>query len=272
MISLEAIADLFSKGRDLVQFVPEEQRFDPTLAAIVAVPVGLMLACWGARLLRVVFVLAFMAAGAGVGVRFAAQVPIDALFGLVVGGGIAGLVGHLFYRWWVGVTTGFLAVLLVAILGGQQLADQCQAFQDQRLGVATDEYRLPPATTMATTIPESWWAGLSEVVTQFWNDRQEFAIRSVAVSGLAWFFGLIFGLVFPRFTTVLMTSLVGVLVAAVGVGLLLSLHVPSLWQHIVSHSQWALAAVGLGLMGSLLLQLSDFHRPSPTASSAAPVK
>jgi len=262
MINIQALFGLVSRGVDLIQFVPVERRPDPTAAAIVAVLAGLVLAAWGARLLRLGFVLAFLAAGASLGLRVAQRIPVDALFGLVIGGGLAACLGYFFYRWWVGLTTGVLAVLAVLAIGWPRLADEFQALRGEQLGVGTGEYRLAPPVA-AGSDTESGRSGLPQVRTQFWNNvarpfwyqRQTFVVRALVVGSLAWLLGMGLGLMLPRLTTIVGTSFVGVLAVAMGVGVLLRLHRPALWAAVAANGQWYLAAAGLCLIGSLLVQL-----------------
>lgn len=276
---------------------------DPTVLGVVAIAGGLVLALWGARLMRAVYVLGFMAAGAAAGIRLAGQFHVDPLIGFVIGAGLAGLIGHLLYRWWVGLTAGLCMSAIVALAGAPWVMGQAEAFADALLQQATGERlfadatvaQLPPSAS-APAGPVGPGIDWSTVVTglhpagdqarpapltclKAWASRTWAAVPGglknlgilVALAGLL---GLALGVVLPRFTTIVGTSVVGVAAIAAGAAHLIWRHWPNTWRSIQADSVWFYGAVGLLLVVSLafqarrgkLRQLASAAPPAPAAS------
>ena len=272
---------------------------DPTVLAVIAVAGGLVLALWGARLMRAVYVLGFMAAGAAVGIRLAGQFQVDPLIGLVIGAGLAGLIGHLLYRWWIGLTAGLCMSAIVALAGAPWVMGQAEAFADALLQQATGERlfadaaagRLPPPTTAprGPVGPDFDWpvvvAGLHPAGDQVrpapltclkaWAGRIWAAVPSglrnlgilMAMAGLL---GLALGVVLPRFTAIVGTSVVGVAAIAAGAVHLISGHWPSAWRSIQADAVWFYGALGLLLIVSLAFQAlrGKLRQLAPAAPTA----
>src|SRR5690349_339609 len=102
MEHIQAAIDLWSRTVELLRnHVPPERWPNATLWSALALPIGLIMAFWGARILRTLYVLGFMAVGAYYGMKVAQseQIKVDALVGLILGAGLAGLIGHLLFRW-----------------------------------------------------------------------------------------------------------------------------------------------------------------------------
>lgn len=283
MLGINQLVDRLTGGAGLIREVtrhhlPADFWPDPDRAAIVAILAGLGLALWGARSLRAVYVLAFMGVGAAIGIKIARVMEVDILPGLVVGAGLAALVGYLLYHWWVGVTAGIGAMLLVALLAGAkympeiraEVDDGRQAFDDHRLGVGSDDY--------ASALPvDDQAAGdyFKRLASHYWNNHSDQVYRVGFVLALTWMVGLGMGLTLPRFTTVVGTSVIGVSALALGLGLVISTHWPSLWANLVGHAAWSLAGLGVLLVVSLSYQLRGRRpitvAPPPPRRSASSV-
>src|SRR5207253_7848115 len=114
MFDFQATSNVLKEWYGFFKYhVPVDHWPDPVVWSGAAVLAGAVLAFWGARLLRPLYVLIFMIAGAAVGVRLAGVSQVDRLIGLVLGAGAAALIAVVFFRWWVGLTTGLVAVLIL---------------------------------------------------------------------------------------------------------------------------------------------------------------
>ena len=284
MIDMQAIVD---RVLGWAEFSRQYWSFDwpvsPTWTAVLAVLVGVVLALWGARLLRAVYVLGFMTAGGAVGVHFAREFEVDPLIGLVLGAGVAGLFGHVLYRWWIGLTSALCAALIVVAIGGPWLADQAEAFADSMWEQATGQSFFAATSTapaaehsdgsIAQTAPasEQPFAALVieageadeqptpmgfvvELVKLIWSEHHSDARRLAILAGIAAVLGLALGVLLPDFATVFGTSVVGVLALVMGVGTLLSRHLPATWGAMTADTTWFLAGIALVLLVSLAFQ------------------
>lgn len=235
----------------------------PTRAALAAVGAGFVLALWGGRVLRVGFVFLFMAVGAVFGKQFAGSVQVDLLIGLVVGAGLAGLIGYVVYRWCLGLTVAVVAAFLVAAtFSAPALLNERQAFDDFRLGVGSGTY-----TTSHTPL-YSWTA----VRGYFWErpDGRDVTIKSLGPVALAGLVGFVLSVLAPRSAAILATSLVGSALLAAGAGSLIAVRWPQAWAGIQAHERWSLGVVVFFWLFALMYQRS--HRGRPTARTpVAPV-
>lgn len=219
---------------------------------------GIVLSLWGARLLRAIFVLVFMGVGAAIGIRAGRHFEVDDLIGLVLGIGFFGLLGHLLYRWWVGVSAGLALTVVVALIFGVRnlptiQSEIQQAFPDYRLGVGTGQYVLGQAA-VSSEASDTIRAYLSDLGAYLWNTRRQAVYRVGFVLGLAWLTGLGMGLTLPRFTTIIGTSVLGSVVLVVAVAMLMASQWPGAWAAASAHPAWLLAGLGLILIVSVAYQ------------------
>jgi hypothetical protein len=240
--------------------------FDPFWAAVVAVVIGFILALWGGRVLRVIFVLLFMAAGAVMGKRFADSMQLELLIGLVIGGGLAGAIGYWVYRWCLGLTLGAVVALIVAVtFSAPTLLNERQTFDDFRLGVGTGQY------TMPATPLYSWTA----VRSYFWEQPRgrNVVMKSLIPVGLAAAFGFALSVLAPRFGARLATAVLGSILLAGGAAALIASKRPETWARIQAHEGWAVGVVLFFWLFSLLYQTTHPARPavpSPVPPAPAP--
>lgn len=269
MDRINDIAATISGVFDVVRFhVPPERMPNGTIAGAVLGGVGFLLAFWGAKVLRVVVVLSFVAAGGMTGVQIARQQGVDALIGLLLGAGVVGLLGHFLYRWWVGFTAGMIALMLVAALSAPEIGSEVNGFLDQQHGVGTGGYdHVLPA-------PESE-AGISALRQELFAfgdhlmaERRDVVYRLGAVGGLAFLVGLGLGLMLPRLTTVIGTSVLGVSGLLIGFGVLMSKHQPGAWSNVSAHPGWLAAAAGLICLTAVSVQARGRKRASPAEPDA----
>ena len=92
-------------------------------------------------------------------------------------------------------------------------------------------------------------------------------IRIGLILGLAWLTGLGLGLILPRFTTIVGTSLLGVLGVAIGVVLLVPPYGSGFWPTVENHAPWFLCSLGVVLLASLVYQ---FRQGRPASAPPVP--
>jgi len=263
------MVDLLSQGSELVRnHLPLEQWPYLTHTALAAVGLGLILSLWGARLLRLVYVLGFMVAGAVVGIEVARINQVDMLVGLVLGAGLTGLIGYVLYRWWVGLTAGAIAMLFVMMVSGPKiLPAEIQAFHNQHLG--TGEYVLPDPSAQQAGQTGSVGQFVSDMKSYMWDARRDLVYRMLVVLTVAGIIGLVIGLILPRFTTIVGTTLIGVFGLAVGAGLLIWSHLPALWAFVQGQAAWFLIGVCVYVVGAMIYQLQNSRLKPTTVVPAA---
>lgn len=238
----------------------------PTWTAVLLLALGVILAVRGARLLRTIYVIAFMIGGAAAGIRVAEGQQVDLLIGLVLGAGIAALVGNLLFRWWVGVTSGaFALVVLMAFAGPRVWPAEFEAFKIHQAELAERSPEMA-VSVMPDGQPQapSW----DELSAYFWGERKDLAVKALVIAGLTFVLGLGVGLIMPRLTVVLGTSFVGVLGILLGLGSLVTMYRSEWWDVVQAHASWFMISAAVLFLVSIVTQTSV--RPhSASAMSAA---
>jgi hypothetical protein len=243
--------------------VPPEHWPNTNLWALIAVPAGLILAFWGASLLRTAYVLGFMVLGGAAGVRFAGTGQVDLMIGLVLGAGLAALVGHLLFRLWLGVTAGGFAILLVAVLGAGRISDEVRKFEDQRLG--TGAYVLPETLDAPSAGEGALMGYLKELQAFFYEKNQDFLYGAGIVGGLAFLVGMTLAMFLPQWTMIVGTSLIGTLTAGAGSAALASSRWPEAWAAVLANPGWALGGFAALFLIGLLYQAQQRRGRVPAA-------
>lgn len=255
MIELRKTLELLNWGRQVIGDMTQITAvpwFDPFWTAVVAVVLGLMLALWGGRLLRTGVILVFMTAGAVWGKRMAGSMQVDLLIGLVIGAGIAGLIGYVFYRWWLGLTVGTVAALVVAITFiAPKMLNERQAFDDYRLGMGTGRYDIAHKESYS----------VDDVRNYFWTQRRDFVVHSLGPVLVVGVIAFVATMLVPRLAAVLGTSILGVLLLAGGAGALLASKCQDWWNSIQGHQVWVLFGLGVFWFFSFMYQLTHPSRP-----------
>jgi hypothetical protein len=275
MLNLDGLTELITKATDFYRhFVPPGWVPYPNLMAIGVVAVGILLAFWGARLLRTIYILGFMVMGAAVGFRLGSYWHIDTLVGLTFGAGLAGLAAYILFRWWVGVTAGTVAALVVLALAWPKLVPLNDSYQGFGRGEPGSAYLVGNGDEQRSVV--EYVAGLSVYV---WTQHRDFAWRFVFAASMAWLLGVVLGLVLPKFTTIMGTSLLGVLLVSVGAAVVLCRNWPEIWTAIIAHPDWYLVGMGALLIVSTWRQTRAGRTPAaapaappPAEAPAAPAK
>lgn len=269
MIDFDKTFELLNWARELFAD-PAAARpawFDPFWAAAVALVMGFILALWGGRVLRVVFVFVFLAVGAVMGKRLAGSIQVDLLIGLVIGAGLAGAIGYWVYRWCLGLTLATVAALIVALtFSAPRLLSERETFEDFRLGVGSGQY-----TTSATPL-YSWTA----VRSYFWEQPQgrDVVFRSLGPVALTGLLGFVVSILAPGFAARLATAVLGTAFLAGGAAALIVMKWPDVWARIQAHQGWAVGVLLFFLLFSFLYQTTHPARPAaqiPAPAAAAPV-
>lgn len=283
MMGFKSTIDLLAEWAQYVQLHVAQAGWWPgtTTLAVGAVAAGVVLALWGNRLLRLIYVLTFIAAGGWLGVRVTRAANVDPLIGLVLGAGVAGLVGHLLYRCWVGVTAAccgaLLVVVVAAIRNGSDVQVSISEFHEQRGKAIVSS--MPAEAADASTGQGACSAALGQVASvartyvgeafaYLRRQRPDLVYRVAVVAVLAWFTGLGMGLTLPRFTAIVGTSLCGVLLMATGLGMLAYRHAPAVLETVDGHQRLFLACLGVVLLSSLFMQARRRQTPAPPAKPA----
>jgi hypothetical protein len=255
MFDLRNTLELVNWARDLIS-QSGVQLLDPFWTAVACIGAGFVLAFWGGRVLRAAFVFAAMTAGAVAGKRFAATAQVDLLIGLVLGAGVAALVGYLLYRWWLGLTMAIVTGLVVAAtFSAPRLLNERQAFDDFRLGVGSGQYdtRQTPLYSM------------TDVRDYFWQQRREFVYRTLGPVAVAALLGLAVGIIAPRLAAILGTSVMGVVVLAGGAGALAAMKFPDWWNKAQAHETWLVGAIVCVWLFAVMYQVTHPVRPAMAA-------
>jgi hypothetical protein len=255
MVELDKTFELLSWAQkalaDNVQ-IPSSSWLNPLWGSLVAIGVGAVLALWGSRVLRTGVVLAFMIVGAAFGKQLAGSLQVDLLVGLVIGAGVAGLVGYLCYRWCVAFTVGLAAMLfVVATFSAPRLLSERQSFEDFRRGVGTGRYDTGGTAEYR----------LEDFREYFWKQKPEVLYRCVWPAALMGLLGIAVGFVAPRLASIVGTSIVGVTLFCVGAGVLAATRWPAAWSGAQAHGRWLVGAVCCLWLFSLAYQATHPARP-----------
>jgi hypothetical protein len=264
MIEFGNTVELLNWAWQLVPAITEGPAIlqDPFWAAAAAAVIGSVLVLWGARVLRAGFVFAFMITGAMLGKQFAGSIQIDLLIGLVIGAGLAGLIGYAVYRWCLGVTVAaVIAMLAIATVSAPAMLNERQAFEDFRLGVGTGQY-LPSVPSAYT------W---TDVRGYFWDQPhgRDVVTKSLGPVAVVAMIGFIWSVLAPRLAAILATSVLGSVFLAAGIGVLVAVKWPDTWTRIQDNSGWAVAAVVCVWLFSMMYQLTHPAR-RPAAAPVVP--
>ncbi len=285
MIGLRDIVDLLAMCAEYIRArVPPPEWWPSALTlAVILMVAGFVLAFWGNRLLRLVYVLTFIALGGAVGVSIARAAGVDLLIGLVLGAGIAGLAGHLLFRWWVGMTSGCCAALFVlAFAAGRNSADLQTALseyaQNHPIAIPLSQPAEAPAAPdgSSPTMAAARQAGSAlkdyavGAFRYFSENHQGVVARVVVVTALAWITGLGMGLCLPRFTTILGTSYIGVTLVGLGFGVLLSGYSPTALETVENNDKWLFGVLGVLLLTSLIVQARQRRTTAQPPAAPAP--
>jgi hypothetical protein len=266
MLDFQTTWDTLQEWRGfLANHVPVERWPNPILWSGVAVFAGTVLMFWGARLLRPLYVLVFMLVGGAVGVRLAGVQQVDKLIGLVLGAGLAGLLAFVLFRWWVGLTTGLIAVFVLVVLGAPRLNTEFTGFNDFRQGVGSGDWNLSlrPHEEPKFESIEQLRQFAADFGRYLMEERRASVIKTSLGLGLVWLLGTAAGLMLPRLIPVLGTSLVGTVLLALGASMLLSTRWPSVWGAIVTNRAWFMSGLAVLFLAGLSYQAR--HRRSPVA-------
>ncbi len=238
-------------------------------AAGVAVA-GLILAMFGARLIRSLVVAAFLAGGALAASDAAGRFGIPAMAAIIVGAVVGAILGYLMFRLWLAALTGAVAAAVVAgVLIGPSLPGMLQEFEDARLsgGASGGGFALPTPAQQQAARDQTLWGYLrafgEHVVARYPGDTR----KGAALLAVAFLVGAAMGLLAHRWTLVLGTVTVGTALILLGVVPLLRQYWPAAIERCEGHPRET--AVGLGVW-FLLAVAAQRRRLRPVLVVAPP--
>jgi hypothetical protein len=253
---MDALPFDLSPLRELIEHhVPAEWMVSPVIAAALFILGGFALAMWGARMVRGLLILAFVGGGLWGGYVVSQHLSVNAIACTIGGAAVLGLLGALLYRLWIGVAWSvLLSAIALTMLGYREVLPQWSAFQDQQLAVTLspgDPYQPPsPEQQAAYNDPEP-----TVVLAKFGDylAEQQPTLRrnALLLSGAVGVAGLLMGLIAATLTTILGTSLLGVLFIGTGVTYFLNRFSPETLQPLIDRP----AAAFAGVVGVVLLSM-----------------
>ena len=233
--------------------LPKDQLPNAVYVGGAALLVGVVLALWGAKLLRPIFALTFVASGAWYGGEIATQFGISETIGIVIGAAVMGVLGYVLYRMWVAGTSAVLvAAIALCIYGAYNVMPHWSAYQQP---AQVTEFYVGPADNpdadawqMLVISLQDFWAYLQEKEA----DVTRHATLLLCVAAVV---GFLLGLFAERTVTIVWTSALGVMVGSVGI-VALCVHARPGWRsYLWEHPQWVLIVLGCLWILALGVQL-----------------
>jgi len=263
---MEGFTQILEQARRFAeQHVPTEALSASVPTALLLISAGVVLGVLGARLIRPLLAVAFGAAGAFAAGRLACAqglpVPVLAILGAALAGGL----GYLLHRLWVGVGVGMLlAVVALSVFGYHRVLPEVVEYQQVTVVTGVDgvaEFVLPEPPAEGGVVgpgPEQWardfWAHLTR--------RHSDVNRQVAAIGTAAaLLGLLVGTLATRFALIVSTALVGTSLVASGAALLTAEVFPTVYQSALEQPRMLYGAGGGLLLISVVLQAMLNRRP-----------
>ena len=250
-----------------LQWLPADVALSVVPTALVMLVLGIGVAVLGAKLARFTITSVFILAGAGAGFLFSHAYQFPPTICTLTAALFVGLIGHLAFRFWVGL--GLSVVLAGLVVGGfsyARLSPHVSAFEQQGLKVSDGTETLPLAgesKAEATMSPQQWWPKFIAFVQQ--RDADAERVGS-ALAALALMTGLLIGLVAARLALIVSTSALGTFLVLGGSGALCA-HFGSVDYRLGSRYPVVVGiALGAFFATSLFLQTWMTRRPKKEAS------
>ena len=250
-----------------LQWLPADVALSVVPTALVMLVLGIGVAVLGAKLARFTITSVFILAGAGTGYLFSHAYQFPPLICMLTAALFVGLIGHLAFRFWVGL--GLSVVLAGLVVGGfsyARLAPHVTTFEQQVVKVSDGQGALPLAgESKADSVmaPRQWFSRF----TAFVQERDADAERvGSALAALALMTGLLIGLVAARLALIVSTSALGTFLALGGTGALFSHFGSADYRLGSSHPVVVGLAVGAFFATSLFLQTWMTRKPKKESS------
>jgi hypothetical protein len=263
-------ADQLTQFLDQVQrlwetHVPPEYQVPVLPVAVGSLLLGIGLSVLGAKLARVGVTLGFVAVGVLLASALAPIIHTPVIAVVLIGALLAGGIGYALFRLWVGLAAAaFFAAIAVGTYGSQVVVPRFIEYDPAYKFNGT--FTLPDKAEGDTT-SDRVLSDLQTWADDFWLYVQS---REVDVNKRIWgmglgaaLIGLVLGMLLPRFTLIVATSMVGTLMVMSGLaGLAAQLHV-DLPAAAGQHGR-ILAVAGIVFLGaSLLLQMLLTRKAPP---------
>jgi hypothetical protein len=284
-------------GELIRQHLPQEIAVPVFTAGPVALAVfGLGMAVLGAKLSRFALTVAFGVVGVGLGIWVCQRADFSMVVGAPVGAIVFGVVGFALRRLWIGAIAaamlvsiatggyGYRAVLphvesiaampdWVAPGAGQDVADTLGFSKSAGTSTASSgrvssgKYVVPDEQTQQAHLNPAFTDWLDSVWTKATASDVNLKRNMLALAGGVGLFGLLVGLMAPRLTVVLLTSVVGTSMLISGLTAAARHWYPETYEASIQHPQALGVGCSLFLVGSLVLQ---FLLTRPDKAKAPP--
>ena len=251
--------------------VPPEYQVPVLPVAIGMLVLGIGLSVLGAKLARLGITLGFAAVGALAAMPLAPSInqPVAAvaLIGSLVSGGL----GYALFRLWVGLAAAtLLTAIAVGVYGGQVVVPHFMAYDSTQN--FDGSFSLPAAAEEQTPANQQTLSDLETWASDFWvyvQSRETDVNKRVCGIGLAaGMLGLLVGMLLPRLTVIVASSVVGTFLVMSGLaGLAARFHL-DLPQAAGQHGR-AIALAGIVFWCASLLLQALLTRPAPPRVEAA---
>jgi hypothetical protein len=228
---------------------PKEHLPNAVFAGGGALLVGVVIAVWGAKLLRPIFALTFVASGAWYGGEVAKQFGISETVGIVIGAIVMGVLGYVLYRLWVaGMSAVLVGLIAISIYASYKVIPHWSAYYQPE---EVTEFEVGSADNPQPV----GWESLLVSLRDFWEylkqEEADVSRNVTLVLGVAALVGFFLGLFAERAVTIVWTSALGVVVATAGI-VTLCMHARPEWRsRLWEHPQWLL--LGLACLWVLAL-------------------
>lgn len=224
--------------------------------------IGVLASTLGAKLARPIVTLAFGGLGATLAGMYGHGLDFPLPVTIIIAAALAGMVGYLAFRLWVGVGAGgLLALIALSIYGSTHIIPHLQTFEASQ-PATMDEYVIPD-------VPQEQqdpWKNVAATAKDFWAHLQtqqaDIERDTLLIAAAAGLFGLVVGVWAVRFTLVVSTAIAGTSLLVAALSLVLQCYWPQVWESLPEHSSEVNIAVLGFLLASLILQTLLTRRPA----------
>lgn len=235
--------------------VPAAYQVTALPAAVGMLVVGIGLSVLGARLARFGITCGFAAVGVLVALTFGSMTDVPLLALILIGVLVAGGIGFALFRLWVGLAAAaFLSAVTIAAYGGEVVVPHFLEYEQ----VCDFDGTFVLPDPIADETADDALSDLETWAHDFWLhvESQETDVnrRLLGVGLGAGLVGLLLGVLLPRFTLVVTSSVLGTVLVMAGLAGLASQLQANLPQAATQHARIVSAAGAVFLLASLLLQ------------------
>ncbi len=262
--------------RELIRHhIPSEWMVSPVVAAVLCLVGGLILSLWGARMVRGLFILAFVGGGIWAGYAAGMRMQINPYIGAAAGAALLGVVGVLMFRLWIGVAwAALLTMVALTMLGSRQVLPHWGPFQEANLTLITgtaalDPYQPPTPEQQAEFNDPQLGTVLSRFGEYLTQQQPTLRRNALLLTGIAAVAGLLMGLIAANLTAIVATSVVGVGLMGTGATYFLQRLSPETLQTLINKPAASAAGLVVLLLLTMGVQWLQMRQNKPGAGAAA---